>query len=128
MTNQETNIGFDQLLKNEEFVKRFQNAENLEQVQEVCAEFGLQLTAEETQALTKAMYVVCAPEGELSEDEMEAVSGGSLLAILSVGGTVIRAVWKWAKECQDPNSATYKATQTIVDYWYNKGRKWGLWR
>ena len=123
MTNQETNIGFDQLLKNEEFVKRFQNAENLEQVQEVCAEFGLQLTAEETQALTKAMYVVCAPEGELSEDEMEAVSGGSLLAILSVGGTVIRGVWKWAKECQDPNSAAYKATHTIV-----KGRKWGLWR
>ena len=123
MTNQETNIGFDQLLKNEEFVKRFQNAENLEQVQEVCAEFGLQLTAEETQALTKAMYVVCAPEGELSEDEMEAVSGGSLLAILSVGGTVIGGVWKWAKECQDPNSAAYKETHTIV-----KGRKWGLWR
>ena len=123
MTNQETNIGFDQLLKNEEFVKRFQNAENLEQVQEVCAEFGLQLTAEETQALTKAMYVVCAPEGELSEDEMEAVSGGSFLAVLSVGGAVIGGVWKWAKECQDPNSAAYKATHTIV-----KGRKWGLWR
>lgn len=128
MTNQETNIGFDQLLKNEEFVKRFQNAENLEQVQEVCAEFGLHLTAEETQALMKAMYAVCAPEGELSEDEMEAVSGGSLLAILSAGGTVIGGVWKWAQESQDPNSATHKATQKIVNYWYNKGRKWGLWR
>lgn len=123
MANQGTNIGFDQLLQNEEFVERFQNAETLEQVQEVCAEFGLQLTEEETQALLKTMYAVCKPEGELSEDEMEAVSGGWVKgAIAFVGG-----VWKWAQECQDPNSPSYKATYKIVDYWYNKGRKWGLW-
>lgn len=123
MANQETNIGFDQLLKNEEFVERFQNAETLEQVRDVCADFGLQLTEEETQALLKTMYAVCKPEGELSEDEMEAVSGGLVgEAIAVIGG-----VWKWAQECQDPNSRSYKATYQIVDYWYNKGRKWGLW-
>lgn len=124
MANQETNIGFDRLLQNEEFVERFQNAETLEQVQDVCAEFGLQLTEEETQTLMKAMYAVCKPEGELTEDEMEAVSGGWIgTAITFVGG-----VWAWAEKCQDHNSTTYKATQQIVEYWYNKGRKWGLWK
>lgn len=128
MANQETNIGFDQLLQNEEFVERFQNAETLEQVRNVCAEFGLQLTEEETQALIKAMYAVCKPEGELSEDEMEAVSGGALLSIVSTGAGIIGGVWKWVQESQNPHSDTHHATQQIVDYWYNKGRKWGLWR
>ena len=63
-------------------------------------------------------------EKELVEDELETVAGG----FVATGVAIIGGVWAWAKECQNKESNTYKATRTVVDFWYNKGRSWGWWR
>ena len=58
---------------NKEMTGKLQNAKSKEEIQTIAKEYGEELTLEQVEELQKRLS---ATEGELSDDEVEAVAGG----------------------------------------------------
>lgn len=92
-----------ELVEDQEFVKKLLSCEEPEQVQKLFADNGVEISLEDVKALGKALAAMAESDGELSEDDLEAVAGGSawdtirkILAIDILGRPVIDA-WKGLK-------------------------------
>ena len=119
MNENQSRVDFSDLLKNEAIANRMKEAQSLEDIQKLLVEQGVNASLDQTKALVELMYRLTDDKKELSEESLESVSGGSL----AVAVTIIGGVWTWAKEMENKNSATYKATYRIVTFW---GKKFGI--
>lgn len=68
-----------EIFSDEEFVASLMNMESPEDVQKALAEKGLELSVEEIEKIRQAAMD---QEGELSEEALEGVAGGSVAAIV----------------------------------------------
>jgi len=76
------------LKTNEKFIAMLKETETTKDVQKVFAEFGVDI-AEET--IEQAMAFTSRPDGEIEEDDLEAVCGGvSVIDILRVLGKLLK--------------------------------------
>lgn len=66
-----------EIFSNKEFVKSFFEPKNEEEVQKVLKEKGIDLSLQEIQKMREML--IQKKNGELSDEELEAVSGGGLL-------------------------------------------------
>ena len=109
------------ILSNLDHVEQLKEAGSVEDVQAILSKLGMEVSLEDTQGIVAAIAQADdAPDadGELNEDELQAVAGGSLWGIVKGGAKLLKGAWNWAKEMQDKNSNTYKATKQIVDFWH----------
>ena len=78
-----------ELYENEEFIAKMKQADTSEDVKNVFAEYGVELSVEDIEEI----YNECvnAENGELGEENLDQVSGGSFIAIGAcfVGGYII---------------------------------------
>lgn len=84
-------MNIEDLLQDAEFTKQVENAERLDDVVELLNKKGFEVTAED---LTNALK---AANGELSEENLEDVAGGTSLAI-KAGVIAGKAVGYWIKK------------------------------
>lgn len=75
----------EKLSKDEEFMKKLGNAVDPEQLQKAFGEYGVQITLEEAAQVIENAKAL--PDNELTEDDLDAVSGGILVSTL--GGWLI---------------------------------------
>lgn len=92
------------LVEDQEFVTKLLACEEPEQVQKLFADNGVDVTLDDVKALGQSLSVMAESDGELSEDDLEGVAGGSLMSVVS---TVI-SVGKLAKNVVD-NWSTIKS-------------------
>lgn len=97
MTNQKK---FQELINDENFVKAAFCVDTVEEVQKAFADHGVEITTEEIYAIGDAVSAATSAGGELSEDALDAVSGGVIEWILvgkvvvAVGGAAL-GLWGW---------------------------------
>lgn len=84
-------MDLEKLMQNEEFTKKLESAQNLDEVLAMVKEQGVEITKEEVEAARKKL-----DEGELDENSLEDVAGGIAGWIMIGGG--IRALAKWLKK------------------------------
>lgn len=84
-------MNLEKLMQNEEFTKKLESAQNLDEVLAMVKEQGVEITKEEVEAALKKL-----DEGELDENSLEDVAGGIAGWIMIGGG--IRALAKWLKK------------------------------
>ena len=75
----------EQIFSDEAFTNSILEMESPEEVQKALDEKGLSLSLEEIHAIKSSLS---AADGELDEEDLESVSGGSVLAVISVIGAV----------------------------------------
>lgn len=73
-------IMIEKLAENEAFVKELGAAHTPEEVKAVFSRYGVEMTLEEAAAIIEAAKT--GADGELSEDSLDAVSGGILVSTL----------------------------------------------
>lgn len=71
------------MVEDQEFVTKMLSCEEPEQVQKLFADNGVEITLEEVKAMGKALAAMSESDGELNEDDLEGVAGGSLKSIMS---------------------------------------------
>ena len=130
MTREEQATKLAEILGNMDGIEQLKKAGSVEDVQAILTKLGMEVSMDDAQGIVAAiMNSDASPEteeGELKDSELQEVAGGSLLAILTIGGAAIKATWEWAKGMQDENSTTYKATTQIVNFWsgvFNRKRR-----
>lgn len=84
-------MNLEKLMQNEEFTKKLESAQNLDEVLAMVKEQGVEITKEEVEAALKKL-----DEGELDENSLEDVAGGIAGWIMIGGG--IRTLAKWLKK------------------------------
>lgn len=88
------------LVEDQEFVTKMLSCEEPEQVQKLFADNGVEVSLEEVKALGQSLATMAESDGELSEDDLEGVAGGSLLGavstIISAGKLVKTVVDNWS--------------------------------
>ncbi len=101
-----------ELLVNEAFAAELEKVETVEEIKALFAAHGVQVTDEELTELIKQPAM--ADADELSEEDMEMVSGGSAvtLALKALGWT-----WKFAVKVYGSPS---KAIKGITKFWKKK--------
>ena len=91
----------EEAVKDAAFVEALKNAETPEEAQKVFASKGIDYSIEEVKAIAAGIQ---GDDGELSEENLEAVAGGSVLATIAgvvkivdgiVGTISIVKKWKW---------------------------------
>ena len=105
MTNVEKSAVLEQLAENKEFLQAISAAQSKCDIQKACADFGLEMTREEVDALVQMLND--ASNNELNEDSLESVSGGVS------AGTVFSWAWKGVKK--------------VSKYAWDAGRKLANW-
>lgn len=70
------------LVQDQEFMNKLLACEEPEQVQKLFADNGVEITLEEVKALGKALAGMAQSDGELSEDDLEGVAGGSFQSVI----------------------------------------------
>lgn len=80
------------LVEDQAFVQKMLSCQEPEQVQALFADNGVEIPLEDVKALGKALAGMAESDGELSEDDLEGVAGGSfqsvfrdIVSILSYG-------------------------------------------
>ncbi len=99
------------LLSTDSFTEKLSEQNTLEGIQELFRQEGVELTLEETQNMVTAIAKDYQKSGELSEDDLEEVSGGLLtevIGILKYG----KKMWKWYK-------AAWNAGRKLGDTFYD---------
>ena len=81
-------MDLEKLMQSEEFTKKLESAQNLDEVLVMVKEHGVEITKEEVEAALKKL-----DEGELDENSLEDVAGG-IAGWIMIGGEV-RALAKW---------------------------------
>ena len=66
------------LVQDQEFIKKMLSCEEHEQVQKQFDDNGVEITLEEVKVLGKVLAGMAQSDGELSEDDLEGVAGGSV--------------------------------------------------
>lgn len=66
------------LVQDHEFMNKMLSCEEPEQVQKLFADNGVEITLEEVKTLGKVLAGMAQSDGELSEDDLEGVAGGSV--------------------------------------------------
>lgn len=94
MTNQEKENKYYEIMEKEEAMKSLSRSRTPEEAQHVFAQYGLDVSIDETNEIMSSMVDIAKrfekPGDELSENELELVSGGSnWLALKKVAG------WTW---------------------------------
>ena len=84
-------IMIEELAKSEEFMKSLSEAITPEDVKSVFAEYGFDMTLEETAAMIE--LAKAGAENELSEESLDAVSGG---IIVTLGGWLLFSAGMYA--------------------------------
>ena len=91
----------EEVMKDESFVQQLAATEEPEEAQKLFASRGIDFTLEEVKAIAAGVQ---SENGELGEDDLEAVSGGSVLAtigaVVGIVGGVVSIIdkvrkWKW---------------------------------
>lgn len=71
------------LVEDQVFVNKTLSCQEPEQVQALFAENGVELSLEEVKAIGQGLAAMSESDGELNEDDLEGVAGGSLKSIMS---------------------------------------------
>lgn len=79
-----------------ELEAKIMNAENMDEIVEICVAEGIDVTKEQLEAEV-AKQQAAAADGELDEDALDAVSGGSA-ALLVIGVACAICIWQAKKE------------------------------
>lgn len=111
MTEQELRAKLEELKGNGEFTEKVNKAESYEELADLFSEEGLEVTAEEISDFANEIKTF---EGELKEDDLESVAGGSLSVIVGIGATLISGVWATL-----PGETGHDKAQFVFDWWYN---------
>lgn len=77
------------LLEKEDFLEKLKAIENDEECQKLFAENGVELSLEDIQLMVKESAQASGENGELSADELENVSGGSVTLCFLAGSAMI---------------------------------------
>lgn len=85
-------VMIEKLAENEAFVKELGAAHTPEEVKSVFAAYGVEMTKEEAAVIIDTAKTN--PDGELSEDSLDAVSGGILVSTL--GGWLVYSACVYA--------------------------------
>ena len=100
MENENLKAKLEEAMRDEAFVAMLGEAVTPEEAQKLFASKGIEFSLEEVKAIAKSLQVK-AENSELSEDDLEAVSGGyfSTIAIavgpLAMIASHIARKWKW---------------------------------
>ena len=111
MTNEEKIVLLEKLTDNDAFLADIAKAESKDQLQEVFANYGLELTCEEVDAFVAKLNNETADE--LNEDALEDVAGGVDAAwVFKTAGKAIKKVakfcWNAGKKLADWEDNGYK--------------------
>lgn len=98
------NLGkqFEEIAKNDEAIKAFSKTKTLEERVQVLKTYGIEMTVEELDELEE-MLVKGYSDGEISETELEKVSGGVVVTTLALGAAacfytgcfgVVQLLWR----------------------------------
>lgn len=77
------------LLEKEEFLGKLNTVESDEECQKLFAEYGVELSIEDIQLMVKESAKASNEKGELSADELENVSGGSVTGCFLLGTAMV---------------------------------------
>ena len=97
MTNEEKIVLLEKLTDNDAFLADIAKAESKDQLQEVFANYGLELTRDEVDAFVAKLNSTAS--GELNEDSLDDVAGGVSVTALWVFSTAAKGIKKIAKTC-----------------------------
>lgn len=92
MTDKEKMELAEKVLGDSAVIEKLMDAKSTEEAKGVLAAEGLTLTDEEMDQLGKTLDAVAAGDGELSEDQLEDVAGGILIAGPAIWKTISNAI------------------------------------
>ena len=112
MTQEQFEARMEELLKDEAFCEELKACPGPQEIADLFTQKGIEIDAEDVMALAKGLQ----ENGEISDEDLENVSGGSLLAFLA--GVVLPFAWSTL-----PGNNNREKLQAFTDYWYKKIRK-----
>ena len=119
MTREQFDEKIRNLMADPDFAQKLKATNNVEEMAALFSANGIELSAEDIVESLKAAQ----GDGELKEEELEAVAGGGLLAIISTGISIVKGALDLA-----PGGKYSGQVQKVFDYWYKKGYNKGWWR